>query len=86
MAKQPSPTIDPKVLQVDVLALFKGNKRAGLTAADVGGLLINHENYVTYPHDYVMEWAASMLDKLTGRGLVVRKGDRYFPGKSAVAG
>jgi hypothetical protein len=54
-----------------------------LAADDVRGLLAGRDRYAAYPADYLLEWAQSMLEKLIGLGLIIRKDDCYFPGKPA---
>jgi hypothetical protein len=83
MAKAPSPMIDPKKLKVDVLRLINENKADGLKAKKLAGLLGKHNDYVTYPEDYVLEWVMTRLAQLRGEGLLVLVGDRYFPVESA---
>ena len=81
--KSPSPMIDPKVLQADVLKLMTNDTVRGLTVNEVSSVLVNRDEYVQYQADYVLEWTQSMLDKLCGQGLVVLKGNRYFPAEPA---
>lgn len=76
-----SPMIDPKVFQADVLKLMTNDTVHGLTVNEVSSILANRDAYAPYPADCVLEWAQSMLDKLTNQGLIVLKGSRYFPGK-----
>jgi hypothetical protein len=80
-----SPRIDPKVLQADMLELINDNKHIGLNADEAGSLLAGRETYATYHEEYVRTWTLSMLEKLAGQGLIVLKGDRYFPAELAAA-
>jgi hypothetical protein len=84
MAKQPSPTIDPKVLRVDVLNVVNHFKPAGVDPDKLAVAASFAPKYEMYDREYVYEWVESMLDKLTGQGAIILKNGRYYPAKPPV--
>jgi hypothetical protein len=75
--------IDQEMLKADMLGVVNFTGARGARVYNVSAAVCISTKYDAYPEAYVVECVKYMLENLAWQGLIVLKGDRYFPANKA---